>query len=182
MRKILDVLGLVPDWAYVTAVLALAGLLVVSELGRHRALGQAVQARADLADVRRDHATQLAVAVQRARTAEAVLAADLMRETNELQSILADRDSRVSDLAGRLHQHARPLRLCPASTGGAAAAAGSGHGVSGARLRGVDGPDLIVLDEQARSELAKFATAARDVGETLKSCRVLLRQSWRSTY
>ncbi len=180
MRKALDLLGLVPHWAYAAAVVALAALVVVTELGRHRALTQAAQALAELADVRREHAQQLAAAVQSARAAEAVLAVDLMREANDLQSRLADRDQRVSGLAGRLHQHARPVRLCPASTGGAATAASPGDGVGRAGLRGLDGQDLVILDEQARVDLAQFATAARDVGETLKSCRVLLRAAWRA--
>lgn len=180
MRKLLDVLGLVPAWAYAAAVVALAVLVLVTELGRQRALTQAAQARAELADVRSDHAQQLARAVQQARTAEAILAADLMREANDLQARLDDRDLRVADLAGRLHQHARPVRLCAAAPGGAPAAAGSGGGQPGAGLPGLDGKDLVVLDGAARVELAQFATAARDTGETLKACRVLLRAAWRS--
>lgn len=182
VHKFLDMFGLVPDWAYAAAVAALAALLVVTELGRHRALTEAAEVRAELADVRSGHASALAKAVQQARTAEAKLAADLMKEANELQSRLADRDQRVSDLAGRLHHHARPVRLCAADPGGASAAAGSGHGQPGARLRGLDGDDLVVIDAAARVELAQFATAARDVGETLKACRMLLRQSWQATY
>lgn len=180
MRKLLDVLGLVPAWAYAAALVALAALVLVTELGRQRAIAQAAQARAELADVRRDHAQQLAVAVQRARTVEAALAADLMKEANELQARLDGRDARIADLADRLHQHARPVRLCPASAGGAAAAASPGDGQPGAGLPGVDGSDLVVLDGAARVELAQFATAARDTGETLKACRVLLRAAWRA--
>ena len=180
MRKLLDVLELVPAWVYAAAVVALAALVLVTELGRQRALTQAAQARAELAEVRRDHATALAKAIQRARTAEAKLAVDLMREANELQSRLADRDQRVFDLADRLHQHARPVRLCAAAPGGAPAAAGGGGGQRDTGLRELDGPDLVVLDVEARSQLAEFAVSARDTGETLKTCRALLRSAWRS--
>jgi len=180
MRKLLDMLGLVPTWAYAAAVVALAALVLVTELGRQRSLTQAAQARAELADVRRGHAAELAIAVQRARTVEAKLAADLMREANDLQSRLADRDQRVSDLAGRLHQHARPARLCTAAPGGAPAAAGAGGGQRDPGLRELDGPDLVVLDVEARSQLAQFAVSAKDTGETLKTCRALLRSAWRS--
>ena len=180
MRKLLDVLGLVPAWAYAAAVVALAVLVVVTELGRQRALTQAAQARAELADVRRDHAQQLARAVQQARTAEAVLAADLMREANDLQARLDDRDLRVADLAGRLHQHARPVNFVARAGCSTAGSASPSDGQRDPGLRDLAGVDLVVLDGQARLELARYAVSARDTGEALMSCRRLLRDAWRA--
>lgn len=179
MRKLLDLCGLVPSWAYAVVVLLLTALIFVQDVGRQRAVADASDARRDLASLQRDQATELARAVQQARTAEAKLYVDLMVVTNDLQTRLADRDQRISDLAGRLHQHARPVSLCARSAGPAAGSAGAGDGQRDPGLPSLDGIDLVVLDVQARLELARYAVSARDTGEALKACRGLLRSAWR---
>lgn len=180
MRKLLDLCGLVPSWAYAAVVLLLVGLVLIQEVGRQRALADAAQAGQALASLQRDHATALATAVQRARTAEAVLSVNLMRETNDLQARLADRDQRISDLAGRLHQHARPVNFVARAGCSTAGSASPSDGQRDPGLRDLAGVDLVVLDGQARLELARYAVSARDTGEALKSCRRLLRDAWRA--
>lgn len=180
MRAVLALLDLVPSWLWAVAV---AVLLVACT----RLHFSGAQAREDAAAASRDLlAVQLASA--RAIGAEKDRAAQRVRTLNQALTETQDAlfkaqqavPARVAELDGRLQQHARPV-LCRSSAPAPAASGPAAHadGVASAGLRGLDGQDLVLLDGQARHELAELAVSARGVGETLTRVRGLLRKCWR---
>lgn len=181
MTKLLDLLDLVPGWCWAISVIALGLLCGALEVGRLTAQASAAEARKDLLAVQL--ASARAIGIEKDRAAERVR--DLNQALTETQDALFKAQqavpARVTELAGRLQQHARPV-VCR-STAPAPAASGPasvGDGNAGAGLRGLDGQDLVLVDVQARHELAELAVSARGVGETLTKVRGLLRRCWRN--
>lgn len=179
MTKILGALDFVPSWAYAAAVVALASLVLVTELGRQRALTQASLARADLLAVQLSSAQAISLEQERARKEERRLSAAVLEVQDVLAKEKADRAGRVADLSERLRKLSRPV-LCRPGGGGAPAAASRSDGQPDPGLPGVAGAGVVVLDGQALSELADFAESAADTGRTLIKARRLLRECWRS--
>jgi hypothetical protein len=181
MAKVLDLLDLVPGWCWAISVIALGLLCGALELGRLTAQTSAAEARRDLLLVQL--ASARAIGTEKDRAAERVR--NLNQSLTETQDALFKAQqalpARVAVLDGRLQQHARPV-ACRSTTPAPAASgpAGVGDGNAGTGLRGLDGQDLVLVDGQARHELAEFAVSARGVGETLIQVRGLLRRCWRN--
>lgn len=181
MKAVLALLDLVPSWLWAAVVVALAVLCTHLHLGGVQAREEAAAAGRDLLAVQL--ASARAIGIEKDRAAERVR--DLNQALTETQDALFKSQqavpSRVAELAGRLQQHARPIvcrSTAPASA--ASASAGVSDGNAGAGLRGLDGQDLVVVDVQARHELAELAVSARGVGEALTEVRGLLRRCWRN--
>lgn len=179
MAKVLDLLDVVPGWAWAivaTVLLAMCGALEVSRLSAN---ADASKARADLLAVQLASADAIRLEVERARKEERLLTVAVLEVQDELTREKDGAAGRIADLSERLRNVARPVSCRPAA-GGASAAAGAGHGQPGAGLPGLAGADLVVLDGQGVSDLATFAESAADTGRTLTQARRLLRECWRS--
>jgi hypothetical protein len=183
MAKVLALFDLVPGWlwALVLAVATVHGQL--AELSEARAVAQAAQARLELTGAQLQATKDMAAARGRAEAKEATLKGQFQETIDALTTSRAADAGRIAGLAGRLQQYARPIACHPggAAAGAGAGAAGGGDGNASAGLPGVAGGDLVILDGQARLELAQFAVSARDTGETLTLCRLLLRAAWQAT-
>lgn len=180
MSKLLDLLDLVPGWCWAISLLALGLLCGALEVGRVTANASAAEARKDLLAVQL--ASARAIGIEKDRAAERVR--NLNLALTEAQDALFKAQqavpARVAELDGRLQQHARPV-VCRSATAATATSgpAGIGDGNAGTGFRSLDGQDLVLIDGQARHELAEFAVSARGVGETLTEVRGLLRACWR---
>ncbi len=181
MAKLLDLLDLVPGWCWAISVIALGLLCGALEVGRLTAQASAAEARKDLLAVQL--ASARAIGIEKDLAARRV--SNLNQALTEAQDALFKAQqavpARVADLDHRLQQHARPIACRSAAPAPAASGpAGVVDGGAGAGLRGLDGQDLVVVDGQARHELAELAVSARGVGETLIEVRGLLRKCWRN--
>lgn len=181
MAKLLDLLDLVPGWCWAAAVVALGLLCGALEVGRLTAKASAAEARKDLLAVQL--ASARAIGAEKDRAAERVR--NLNQALTEAQDALFKAQqavpARIAELDGRLQQHARPVvcrSAAPARAAGGPAVVADGS--AGAGLRGLAGQDLVLLDGQARHELAELVVSARGVGETLTEVRGLLRSCWRT--
>lgn len=173
--------GLVPGWCWAVVVAVLAALCVRLNLGVADARADAAQARTQLLTVQLASRDAIAVETERAQARVRDLTKTVMEAQDALSQARQSAAGRVADLDGRLRQLARPLSCGGASPGGGVAAASSpGDGQPGARLPGLAGAGVVVLDGQAQHELAEFAESAADTGRTLIACRGLLRQAWRA--
>lgn len=179
MTKILAALDLVPAWVWAVVVGVLLALCIRLDVLRLQANADASKARADLLAVQLASAHAISLEQERARKEEMRLTAAVLEVQDALAQEKAGRAGRVDALSGRLQQHARPV-LCRPGGGGASTPTGRGDGQPSTGLRVLDGQDLVLLDGQARHELAEFAVSARDVGKTLTRVRGLLRECWRS--
>lgn len=180
MKAVLALLEVVPAWLWAALVVALLALCTHLHLGGVQAREAASAAERDLLAVQLSSAR--AIGAEKDRAAERVR--NLNQALTETQDALFKAQqavpARVAVLDGRLQQHARPV-VCRSATPASAASgpAGVGDGNAGAGLRGLDGQDLVLVDGQARHELAEFAVSARSVGEALIEVRGLLRRCWR---
>jgi hypothetical protein len=189
MTKLLQLLDGLPGWFLPGVIVFLCALAVGQRLElagvRANAAEAATKAAKAVAQCATDKANANAVAAARVAAARASDAAFMSQQTeviDVLQKNLSDADERSAGLAGRLRQLARPLPVAGGRCGSElpqAAAGGDGQRDPG--LPGLAGADLVVLDGEARADLARFATSAHDAGETLKACRKLLRQQWQAT-
>lgn len=164
--------GLVPGWCWAIAVAALAVLCL-------RLDAEAAKASADLDRYQLNIAKAVTAEHERTQAVERDLSKSVMEAQNALTQSRAADPGRVAALDGRLRDIARPLSCGPASGSGFAAPAGRGNGQPHPRLPSVAGADLVVLDAQARADLAEFAVSARGTGEALTQARLLLRKCWR---
>lgn len=181
IRVTTTALGLVPGWLY---ALLLAGALAgwgVAEVDRAAAELKASRAEGKLAAAAAVQAAAVASAVQDARLREIAATTTTVKVADELHQRLEASDRRAADLAERLRKLSRPVRFCRANPSAPAGAASGGDGADATGLRGLAGADLVVLDGQARAELARLAASANDTVSTLKACRTLLRAQWRAT-
>jgi hypothetical protein len=175
------VCGMVPGWCWAIVVTALAVLVLRLDVARLGAQIDAAKARDELLSVQLASAS--AIAADRARTQrrEADLMTTLTKAQDELQTYHSAAAGRIAELDGRMRQLARPI-TCRASAAAAASAPAIGSdGQPGAGLLGVAGDDLVIIDGQARAELAQFADAAAITGKTLSKVRGLLRECWRGS-
>ena len=179
MAKLLNLLDLVPGWVWAVVVSVLLVLCIRLDVLRLQASADASKARAALLAVQLSSAQAISLEHERARKEERRLTAAVLEVNDALAKEKADRAGRVAGLSDRLQQHARPV-LCRPGGGGATAVAGRGDGQPGAGLRSLDGQDLVLIDGQARHELAELVVSARGVGKTLTEVRGLLRECWRS--
>lgn len=181
MTKLLDLLDMVPGWCWAISVIALGLLCSALEVGRLTAQASAAEAREALIAVQL--ASARAIGIEKDRAAQRV--SKLNQSLTEAQDALSKAQqavpARVADLDHRLQQHARPV-VCRSATPAPAASGPTGvfDGGAGAGLRGLDGQDLVLLDGQARHELAELVVSARSVGEALTVVRGMLRACWRS--
>jgi hypothetical protein len=177
VSKLLSILDLVPSWAWALAVITLAALCIRLDIVGMQAQANAQKARADLATLRAENATAMAVEHDRARTEERRLSAALLEAQNELAQEQAGAAGRVADLAGRLRNVARPVS-CTTPTTAAPTAASGPDGRTHPGLPGVAGTNLVLVDGQGLAELAAFADSARSTGQTLTQVRKMLRACW----
>jgi hypothetical protein len=183
MAKALALLDVVPGWLWALLLAVATAHGVLAELGEARAVAEASQARQQLTGAQLQAVKDLAAARGRAEAREATLRGRYQETIDALTTSRAADAGRIAGLAGRLQQYARPVACHPrgAATGAGAGAAGGGDGGAGAGLPGLAGDDLVIVDGQARLELAEFAVSARATGETLIKCRGLLRAAWQAT-
>lgn len=182
MSRLARMLNAVPGWLYSLVIVALLFLCLWLKTSQSVARVDAADARTELATTTAAAAASAASSVQAARGKEQVMNNNQTKVNDELQSGRDERDQRIAALLGQLREQAR----AGARTGGGrisacAQAAGGGDGLGDPGLREVAGGDRLVLDGQAQEELATFAVRARETGDTLKACRVLLRQAWQVT-
>lgn len=178
MAKLLDVLDLVPSWGWALAVGTLAAMCIQLGTVSMQAQANAFKARADLATIQAQAATDLAAERERARKEERRLSAAVLEAQRDLTQEKADRADRAADLSDRLRNSARPLACRPA-TGGTPSASPGTDGHTGAGLPGLDGSDLVMLDAQARSDLVEFTMSATETGKALTRVRGMLRECWK---
>lgn len=179
MAKVLDLLDIVPAWCWAVVVAVLSALCVRLDVGMAYARADAAQARTQLLQVQLASRDAIAAETERAQARVRDLTQTAMEAQDALSQARAAAAGRTADLDGRLRQLARPLSCRPAA-GEAAAPAVSGDGQPGAGLPSLAGADLVILDGQAVSGLARFAESAADTGRTLIEARRLLRACWRS--
>jgi hypothetical protein len=171
MTKLLDIFDVVPGWLYALALAGLTVYCLLLDADVSRAISGEAVARAALATVKQDAATAATASTQAAREKETGLVNNQTESTDELHAALAATAGRAADLDRRLRDiaHAHPVAsgaCVPAS----AQASGAG-----------DGPPTAGLSDVARSDLVRLAQSANDTADTLKACRVLLRQAWQAT-
>ncbi|MBU0916334.1 hypothetical protein [Aquabacterium parvum] len=179
MNKLLDLLDLVPAWVWALVVGVLLVLCIRLDVLRLQANADASKARSDLLAVQLSSAQAISLEQERARKEERRLSAAVLEVQDALAKEKDDRAGRVAGLSERLQHHARPV-LCRPGGGGASTPSGRGDGQPDPGLRSLDGQDLVLVDVQARHELAEFAVSARGVGKTLTEVRGLLRECWKS--
>lgn len=182
MSKLLSIFDVVPGWLYVACIGLLVWAVLHLEAGQHAAQLDAANLRASIATEHAEVATSAASSVQVARDKERGMGENQTKVSDELQKDLGDHADRVDSLRGRMRDQAATFNRAGGEPG--AACAGSTSGSDGFRdpgLRSAADADLVVLDGQAQGELAELIVRAREVGKTLKACRVLLRQAWKST-
>lgn len=172
MSKLLDVFNVLPGWLYALAVAGLCAYCLLLDADMSRAISAGAVARAELSALKQRAATAALASVQSAREAEAALTHHQTESTDELQKALAATAGRAADLDRRLRDIARAHPI----DGGACMPA------SAAATSGGDGPPAAGLSDLARSDLVRLAQSANDTADTLKTCRVLLRQAWQATH
>lgn len=180
MAKLLALLDIVPAWLWAAAVAALVAVCGVLQFDRQALRAEAQSVRADLLAVQLASARAMLDDAAAARSRQALLTKTVVETQDALNQTRAAAAGLAADLDGRLQQSARPVscwRTTPAS--GATPTSRSGDGQRDSQLPGVVAGDFVVLDAQARAELARLATSAAETGQTLKACRVLLRAAWR---
>ena len=171
MTKLLAIFDLVPGWLYAAALLSLCAYCLWLDASVSLARGDQAMARAELATVKQSAASAALTSTQSARDKEQVMSATQTGAIDDLHKALSATAGRAADLDRRM----RDIAHAHASAGGASLPTGA------QTARGSDGPPAAGLSELARGDLVRLAASANDTADTLKTCRVLLRQAWQVT-
>lgn len=174
MGKLIKLLDLVPNWAWAATVAALVVLCIRLDVARANALASAATAGRELLSVQLASRQAILDELAKSRAKEGPLIAKVQEANDAVSQARIDLGALAAAVDDRLRRYSRPVALCPrrsdASAGpGAAGGAPGGESVL-AGLRPVDGGDLLVIDGQARAELARHGATANLVGEALSQC------------
>jgi hypothetical protein len=175
------VCGMVPGWCWAIVVTTLAVLVLRLDVARLGAQLDASKARDELLSVQLASATAIAADRARAQRREADLMTALTKAQDELQTYHSAAAGRIAELDGRMRQLARPLACRGARASEAGAAASGLDGQPGTGLSSLAAGDLVIVDDAARLELARFADSAATTGKALMAVRGLLRECWRGS-
>lgn len=181
MAKLLDLLDIVPSWCWAIVVAVLVALCLYLDSGKAYAQADAATARTQLLQVQLASARAIGAEQDRAAARVRDLTKTLLETQDALADVRQDGPGRVAALDERMRHFARPLPCSGASAaGGAAAPASRGDGQPVAGLLSLAGADFVLLDGQARRELAELVVSADQTVGAVKACRSLLRECWRS--
>lgn len=179
MAKLIKLLDLVPSWAWAAAVATLLVLCIRLDVSRAHALASAATAGRELLSVQLASRQAILDELAKSRAKEGPLIAKVQEANDAVSQARIDLGSLVAAADDRLRRLSRPVALCPrrTDTGAGAGAAGGAPGGEPvpAGLRPVDGGDLLVIDGQARSELARHSATANLARQALSECLATLQ-------
>lgn len=179
MGKLIKLLDLVPSWAWAAAVATLVVLCIRLDVARANALASAATAGRELLSVQLASRQAILDELAKSRAKEGPLIAKVQEANDAVSQARIDLGALAAATDDRLRRYSRPVALCPrrsdASAGpGAAGGAPGGESVL-AGLRPVDGGDLLVIDGQARAELARHGATANLARQALSECLATLQ-------